>query len=199
MNRWYTKEEISFVKKNIKGVSYIEMIKLFNKRFGLRINLKQFEALMYKHKLRNGIGKIKPGNVPWNKGKKLGHYNKDHPRYKAIGSERILKSCNCSPQYVEVKVGWQTWDRKHKVIWEKANGKVPRGHVIIFADGNNRNFSLDNLLLVSRAELAVMNSAGLICRHKELTKIGKTIADIKMRITERKSKKKSARRKRRKA
>jgi hypothetical protein len=72
------------------------------------------------------------------------------------------------------------------MIWEKANGKVPKGHVVIFADGNIRNFNLDNLMLVSRAELGVMNRCCLISIHKELTRTGKTIADIKILAGKRK-------------
>jgi len=183
MNRCYTPEEILFVKKNIRGRSYIEMTKLFNKRFGLRISLKQLETLTYKHRILNGVGKWRPGHVPANKGK-------THPsrqgNYKPVGSERI----DCG--YIVVKVssrkyaGNRNWKRKHEAIWEKANGKVPKGHVVIFADGNNRNFDLDNLLPVSRGELFVMNRLGLISADKDLTAVGKTIADIKLLIGKRK-------------
>jgi hypothetical protein len=90
--------------------------------------------------------------------------------------------------YAEVKTGHSVWERKHTVIWKTANGKIPKGHVVIFADGNTRNLSLDNLLLVSRKELAVMNKNGLIFPHKGLTMTGKAIADLKMAITKRKRK-----------
>jgi hypothetical protein len=94
-------------------------------------------------------------------------------------------------EYVEVKTGHDTWERKHAVIWKKANGKIPKGYVVIFADGNNRNFALNNLLLVSRAELGVMNRCGLISVHKKLTQTGKIIADIKIAIGKRKRKEKT--------
>ena len=181
MHRWYTMDEIRFVKRNIRGRSYIEMTKLFNEQFGLRITLKQMETLLYKHKLRNGIGSFRPGHVPANRGK-------THPgrqgNYKPAGSERIESG------YITVKVsdkknrGNKNWKRKHTAIWEKAHGKIPKGHVVIFADGNRRNFALDNLLLVSRSELVVMNHLGLISGHGELTKAGKTVVDIKMLIAD---------------
>jgi hypothetical protein len=87
---------------------------------------------------------------------------------------------------MEVKIrDPKTWKSKHTLIWEKARGRVPEGHVIIFADGNRLNASLGNLLMVSRRELAVMNRLGLVSKNKDLTKTGKAIADIKLLIAER--------------
>ena len=42
--------------------------------------------------------------------------------------------------------------RKHHLIWEKAYGPIPKGHLVIFADGNRDNFSLENLILISRSK-----------------------------------------------
>jgi hypothetical protein len=181
--RRYTPEEIRFVKKNIRGRSYVEMTKLFNERFRLRITLKQMETLMYKHGLRNGIGSFRPGHVPANKGKTRPGWQGN---YKPVGSERIEGG------YIVVKVsarknrGNKNWKRKHAAIWEAAHGKIPRGHAVIFADGNKSNLALDNLLLVSRSELTVMNHCGLISTHGELTRTGKLVADIKLLIADRK-------------
>jgi hypothetical protein len=188
MKRWYTPEEIQFVRKNIRGCSYIEITRLFNERFGLQITLKQMENLVYKHKLHNGLGTIN-GYAPPNKGKKCRYHGGN---YKPIGSERDMPY-STGEVYVEVKTGHRTWKRKHVVIWEEANGKIPKGYVVIFADGNTRNFDLDNLMLMSKAELVVMNRCGLIFAHKELTQSGKIIADIKLLIAERKRGKKKGR------
>jgi hypothetical protein len=189
MHRWYTPEEIQFVKKNIKGCRYLKLLAMFNKKFNLQLSLKQFETLTYKHGLRNGVGKFKPGHKPFNKGidkktwKKICKRRKD---YIPVGSERTTN--NQYKEYVDIKIGEAKWKRKHVLIWEEANGKVPKGHVVIFADGNQNNFDLDNLLLVSRKELGVMNASGLCFNNRELTKTGKAIADIKLLIGKRKRK-----------
>jgi hypothetical protein len=186
MHRHYTKEEIQFVRKNIRGRTYIETLEMFNRRFGLRLSLKQLETLTYKHGIYNGVGKWLPGHIPANKGK-------THPsrqgNYKPIGSERVQQG------YIWVKVtdikyrGNKNWKAKHVAIWMKENGKVPKGHVAIFADGNNRNFDLNNLMLISRNELGVMNHLGLISNHKDLTVMGKTVADVLLAIGKRKKRK----------
>jgi len=72
------------------------------------------------------------------------------------------------------------------LIWERHNGPVPPGHVVIFGDGNRRNFDPGNLLLVSRKQLVRLNQRGLIQNNAELTKMGIIIADIHNKIGERK-------------
>ena len=74
--------------------------------------------------------------------------------YKPVGSERI-----CKDGYIEVKVSDPNkWMHKHRVIWESANGKVPKGMMIKFKDGNRENIVLDNLYLESRAKNMAENS-----------------------------------------
>ena len=183
MRRHYTPEEIQFVKDNIRGCSYINMTKLFNKRFGLRITLKQMETLTYKHEICNGVGKFRPGHVSFNRGK-------THPSWKGnwkpIGSERLQGG------YVFVKVSDRKhcrekhWKAKHVVIWEAVHGKVPRGHAVIFLDGNRLNFDINNLVMISKREHFVMNANHLRAEHPELTKMGRTIANLRMVIADRK-------------
>lgn len=48
-----------------------------------------------------------------------------------------------------------------KYIWEKANGPVPKGHVLILKDGDPLNLKLDNLELITRAELIARNRNSL--------------------------------------
>lgn len=194
MSRKYTAEQIAFIADNIKGLSYEEMATLFNEHFGMNLPVAKVMALISRNGLKNGIDcRLKQGLIPWNKGKKglnIGgqatQFKKGHiPKtYRPVGSERISVD-----GYVEVKVADpKTWRMKHVVIWEAAHGLVPKGHVVIFADGNKQNVSLENLLLISRRELAVMNKRSLITNDADLTKTGILVADIYLKISERKKK-----------
>jgi hypothetical protein len=49
---------------------------------------------------------------------------------------------------------------------------------VIFADGDRKNFALDNLILISNKELGVMGKNKFFFTDKDLTKIGKAIADL---------------------
>jgi hypothetical protein len=208
---YYTPEETRFITKKIAGRGYAELADLFNQHFGLRgkkkLTLGQMKSFVGNHKLRNGRDcQFRPGQAPPNKGRKgycppgseKGWFKKGQRPWdwKPVGTERINRD-----GYVEVRIRnpsgkpRKNWKAKHRAIWEKAHGKIPKGHVIIFADGDKLNMSLDNLLLVTRSELAVMNHLGLISAHRDLTETGKTIADIKLliarRVRELKKKKRS--------
>ena len=87
--------------------------------------------------------RFKKGYVPANKGKhdpKYGYeptqFKKGHrpKNAKPIGTESLR-----SDGYVWVKVSEpRTWREKHRIIWEEANGQIPKGHVVLFADGNRQ-------------------------------------------------------------
>lgn len=55
--------------------------------------------------------------------------------------------------YILVKVAdRRKMVHKHRYVWEQAHGPIPRGHNVMFRDGNRQNCSLDNLYLLSREE-----------------------------------------------
>jgi hypothetical protein len=195
----YLPHHIQFLKGIVKGQSYAEITRIFNKKFGFSISVKAMGTILKKHNLKNGRdGRIRPGNVPFNKGRKgycspgseKGWFKPGHMPFNtmSLGSERVS-----ADGYVEIKYSEKRgppknrWKGKHVLIWEKANGPVPKGHVIIFADGNRRNFKLRNLELVSRKELAVLNHSNMLAPKNEvITKISVNIARIKVLIADRK-------------
>lgn len=54
--------------------------------------------------------------------------------------------------------GSKGWEFVHIRTWTDVNGPVPPGHAVIFRDRNRANVSIDNLELVSRAELMLRNT-----------------------------------------
>lgn len=52
----------------------------------------------------------------------------------------------------------RNWRFVHILLWEAENGPVPSGHAIVFRNGDRSDFRIENLELVSRAELARRNS-----------------------------------------
>lgn len=194
----YPAEIRGFIKDNYHGVGPKEMASRLNEIFGTNYTHSQMKAWYSRHKLNSGItGYFPKGTKPWNKGKKGISYegckatqfkpgNVPHT-WVPIGSERITKD-----GYVQIKIQdgkkQKNWRSKHILVWEKHNGPLPEGHAIIFGDRDKRNFDLDNLVLVSRAQLVRMNQKGLIQGDVELTKTGILIADVYNKIGERKRK-----------
>lgn len=118
-----------------------------------------------------GVKPVSPRNksvtgiVPWNKGK----------RYKIVNTENMGMPQNLRPadslpvgtekvqrgNYISVKFTddpaiphKKRWKLKHYLIWEAANGPVPDSKKLTFADGNNRNFALENIVLTDSAAVA---------------------------------------------
>jgi hypothetical protein len=195
----YLPHHIRFLKGIVKGRSYAEITGIFNRKFGFAIGEKAMGSLIKKHNLKNGRdGCFPPGHIPHNKGEK-GYYAPGSekgwfkPRQMPfntmpLGSERINDE-----GYVEVKYSDKSgppknrWKGKHVLIWEKANGPVPVGHVVVFADGNRRNFKLRNLVLVSRKELAVLNHMNMLSsKNEDITKTAVYIARLKVLVADRK-------------
>lgn len=52
----------------------------------------------------------------------------------------------------------RVWPLLNRHVWEQAHGPIPPGYVVIFKDGDKANCALDNLALVSRADLMRSNS-----------------------------------------
>ena len=107
-----------------------------------------------------------PGNTPWNKGMKGYSANSptrfqkgSHaPRWVPIGTEKVN-----GYGYLERKVA-ESHDRKiawkavHKLNWEAINGPIPAGHTLSFRDGNKANVEVENLELITRADLLSRNT-----------------------------------------
>lgn len=189
----YTTEQVEFIKTNVVGITSHELTEKFNKHFGLNLGRNQIRSFVRNNKLKNGLNtRFKKGCVPYNKGKKgLGgweptQFKKGHKphNYKTVGTERVN-----SDDYIDVKIADPNkWRAKHLLIWEKENGPIPKGYAVIFGDKNRRNFDINNLILVSRKQLAILNQHHLIQDNADLTRSAVIVADIYSKINERKSK-----------
>lgn len=109
-------------------------------------------------------GHFAKGNRPHNKGIKgwtaqgteRTRFKKGHrPKSTVPVGTEIVNSYG----YTKVKVSEpNVWKHKHVMAWEKRHGlPVPKNCVVLFMDGDKANMADDNLVLISRAELAVLN------------------------------------------
>lgn len=202
----YTAEEIEFLRENYSEYSVKELTVLFNKQFNLNVTETAIKTTLTRNKIYSGrTGQWQKGHKPFNKGLKWDDYmskegqansrktcfnsadrsiNNSNHNEVPVGTEAIAKD-----GYIKVKIDnhigtkdrrW--WKFKHHIIYEKDFGPIPKGYNVIFADGNNRNFDKGNLILVSNAELALMNKNKLYYKGcAEATKCGAVIAKIQMK------------------
>lgn len=186
----WSEEEKEYLKQITPGHHYNEIQELMNKKFNLYLAINQIKGAIGRCKLNTGFNGFMKGQTPHNKGIKQATSEKCKktwfkkgnipPQYRSIGSERVTVD-----GYTEIKIAESDkWRLKHQLIWEEHNGKMPKGSVILFGDGDKSNFDIDNLILVSRRQLLVMNTNKLIHNNADLTKIGTVIADVLIKINE---------------
>ncbi len=187
----YTDEQRQFILENHIGTPTKELVNRFNQHFGTDITESMMKGYKANHKLNSGLtGRFCKGHVPANKGKKgqcakgceKSWFSKGHLPVTAdpIGTEKLL-----ADGYVWVKIDNKpkvpkriNWIQKHVLIWEQVNGPVPEGHCLIFLDGDRSHIELDNLMLISRKTLAILNKRGLIRKDAYLTRTGVQIAEL---------------------
>lgn len=85
---------------------------------------------------------FQPGNIPPNKG----HYTSTHP---GVIKERARKRTKFRKGFVKT-IG--------QIVWHQHHGYYPpRNCCIAYKDGNLENNAIENLEMISRAELAIRN------------------------------------------
>lgn len=195
----WSEEEKKYLKEITPGKHYKEIQELMKNKFNLEFTMNQIKGAICRYKLNTGFtGRFQKGDIPFNKGKsqkdymsaesiektKKTRFKKGQPpiNWRPVGSERITKD-----GYTEIKIAEpNVWELKHKVLWEREHGSIPPKHVVIFADGNKENLDINNLMLISREKLLIMNTNELIKKDAELTKTGALIADVLIKVRRRK-------------
>ncbi|EEE6681729.1 HNH endonuclease [Salmonella enterica] len=134
----------------------------FNNRFGTARTPKELHTFRKRLGLKTGrTGQFQKGHVPANAGTKgvmkanSGSFKKGQTAINSrpVGAERINRD-----GYIEIKVAEPNkWQLKQRVVWEKHNGKLAAGHCVTFKDNDPLNCEPENLQLISRGELAVLN------------------------------------------
>ena len=199
MKHYYSEQEDKFLKDNVKGISFKQLVEKFNKKFNLNLSESSIANRKNALKLSSGIkgGQFQKGHIPANKGKKWSEYvsqqgqinsrkttfQKGHipHNHKSVGSERINVD-----GYIEIKIKEpNVFVLKHRWVWEQKYGKIPKDKMIIFLDGNKQNLDLDNLALINRKEHLTMNKNELRYKYKELTRLGINLAKVIIKTNER--------------
>lgn len=210
----FTEEMINFLRDNYKCSTCEELAIRFNSHFS---QSKTVKAINY-HCIKNGFAKYKglPDegveflranfkkvsqeeltiqlNKEFNFGKTLCNVKYYCSKYELrkkelyrlpVGSERLFG------ERVYVKVDNAKWKAKHHLLWEQRNGPIPKGCCVIFADGNIKNFSFENLALVTQRERMCLTTLRLQHSDGDLTKIGINIVRIRIKIRDYKNMKKT--------
>lgn len=200
---------IGFMRSVIPGHTEQQIRDAFQERFGEVLTESQIGNAKRRLGVKSGTtgGRFEKGRVPANKGrtweeqgispeaqarsrstcfKKGGmpHNAKDKP----VGYERVSRD-----GYVEVKVAERPTrsDRndnfrpKHHLVWEEANGRpVPPSTMIVFANGDKRDFDPANLVAVPRSLWAVISRDRIPYSDRETLEAAMGLARLKSGLHE---------------
>jgi len=153
------------------------------------MGLKKSEAFMKRELERQAdrlriVGvksRYQKGRKPENKGKpmpkevyekvKRTMFKKGHEPHNTNydGHERLSKD-----GYIEIRIRKGRYVLKHRHVWEQANGKVPKGYIVVFKNRDPKNIVLENLELISREENMQRNTI-----HRFPTELKSTIRLVK--------------------
>lgn len=112
--------------------------------------------------------RFQKGAQPWNKGIKFDSGGRSHETrfkpgqvphtWKPVGSERFSKEGYLERKMTDTGVTRHDFVQVHRLVWIEHNGPIPAGHAIAFKDGDKTHIAIDNLELLTRAQLMARNT-----------------------------------------
>lgn len=186
------------------GHSEREITASFEARFGVSLTRGQLKSRLHMLGIHQDVnkGRFQPGKAAWNAGIPWDEWMPEASRgavrrtqfkpgevngraaqlVMPLGSERVTKD-----GYVEVKVAERSsgrrahdnWVPKARLVWEREHGPVPEGSMVVFCDGDARNFDPANLALETRAEHAVIQRARIAYCDRESHDVAVAVARLK--------------------
>lgn len=163
----FTKEEDDFIRANYLTIPAYRISKeLGRSKFGVYNRIKVLGLVIPADVIQKNkeSSRFKKGTLPPNKGlsreqwmskeaiekMRSAEFRKGHTphNHKPVGHERINDEGYCEIKVREPNV----FRLKHRVIWEEANGPIPKDHLIRFKNKNPKDFRLENLEIVSKVQ-----------------------------------------------
>lgn len=166
MRNTFTPNDDEFIRNNYLSMPVKTMAKAINRSYCGIIGRMKKLALVIPPEIverRKADSRIKPGNIPMNKGKRQIEYmspesiersaatrfkkgNKPH-NTKFDGYERITKD-----GYIEIRIALGKFVIKHRYEWEKVNGPIPKGLILVSKTGDIKNCHPSNWELITMEE-----------------------------------------------
>lgn len=173
--RLFTQDQAEWIREAYRHMTCRQIASELTRQLGRKIAEQQIKTFVSNHGIKSGrTGCFEKGSKPWNKGT---HYvaggRSAETRFRKgqkpqtwvpVGTEVVDRD-----GYLKRKVRDDAppgksrfnWRFVHVLVWEEHHGPIPDGHAVIFRDGDKANLRIENLALVSRAELLYLNRNGL--------------------------------------
>ncbi len=203
----WTDEMNAFMRGFVPGHTEPEIRGAFAERFGIVLTESQIGNAKTRLGVRSGThgGRFEKGGEPANKGRPIsewmspesiarcaeGRFKKGNVPHSAegkpVGYERVTKD-----GYTEVKVADRpsrtdrndNFKMKHWLVWEEAHGEpVPPHTVIVFSDGDKRNFEPSNLVAVPRRLWSIISRQKIPYADPDTLRAAMRVAEARSAIS----------------
>ena len=183
----FPEEICRFIENNYQGTGHQEMANLIQEKFGQEYTKQQIKSYYANHDLNSGLtGHFVKGQPSHNKGVKMSPevYEKAKatmfkPGSRPHNAKEVGDIVLATIGYYKIKVAEpDVWEFCHIREWQQAHGEIPEGMMVSFKDGNIENWHLDNLMLITKGENAVMNTLHLRYDRAEATESGLLVAKV---------------------
>lgn len=162
-----TQEQHDFFVKHQKGKISSEVAELLNSVFEMNLKASQIKSYRSTHKIKSGV--VGAGSNA-KKSDPIGTIRKFHKKGKV---------------YWAIKIGHRKWERYSRFLWKKHYGEVPKDCLVVSKDQNDLNVSLDNLMLLKKSELLILNKNKKLTNCAEANQANVSIVRIQNLIRER--------------
>lgn len=203
--RYADPDEIrKFIFDNHKGTSFKDMSKMIKDKFDYDMPATRVKSFYARNHLKNGIdSRFKKGQKSYNKGMKQSEYmSRDAiERCSATRFKPGSVPKNTMPigtvvkdrdGYIVVKIDnvkkpknkQVNWIHLHKLLYKFYYGDIPNGYCVFFKNGDINDYSKENLGLISRKELSVMNKKSRINANAEITESYLALTKLEIKAKE---------------
>lgn len=191
-----------YIRSIAKGKTTKEIAKAVSDHFGIEFSVSQCKAYRGNHSIVSGVDcRFGKGHIPANKGKKMSpeQYEKCkatmfHKGNVPVNHMEVGEYTHTTDGYLIQKVRkngtyQERFEYVHRKVWEEHNGPIPEGKMVSFLDKDKDNCDIENLVLVDMAENLELNRTRLRFDDAELTKVGVTVAKVRVAARKRKKEK----------
>ena len=166
----YTDEMIDYIRSIAPSTHIKDITDMFNAKYCTNQSVGAIGSLMQRYCIKNGlVCTFQKGNNPLNT--------------RDVGSELLGADGYLLVKVQDTGKRCEKWRQKHVLVWEQYHKmKVPKGHVVIFLDGDRNNFDITNLALITRRENMRLNQSGYRFTDAKLTETAINIVKLKNKI-----------------
>jgi len=181
---WTVEQEHFLIDSIVTCKSYANLQELFNNKFATSATVRMVE-----HRCRK-LGLKRPYNAG-----QFQNGGATPPNTKPIGTEEITCGNEVIVKVSTERMAWRPkqrnntgknnrkcWRLKKHVEYERAHGKIPVKHDVIFLDGNKRNFSPDNLYAISHQAKMRLLINGWVFSDKNATLAAVKLCELNIAI-----------------